>query len=83
MAYFDGLTEVGKQRYQEVKEAGLAAYYQFEVGNVIIPEEDLRNGKLGVDLFAFLKEHQDWVLGYERYGDDPGIYFLNTIDGLF
>ena len=83
MAYLDGLTEEGRKQYQTAKEAGLAAYYQFEVGNIIIPEAELQHGDLGAKLILFLKEHEGWVMGYERYGDDPGIYFLNTIDGLF
>ncbi len=83
MAYLDGLTAEGRARYEEIKKSGLAPYYQFEVGNIIVPDADFKSATLQKKVFDFLREHPDWVFGFERYGDDPGVYYLNNINDLF
>ena len=77
------MTAAGKNRFQEIKSSGLEFYYQFQVGNLIIPEDHFNNPATNLLIINFLKEHQGWVLGYERYGEEPGHFYINSIDELF
>lgn len=76
-----GMTFQGRARYELASQFGLGAFYQPEVGNIIIATENLtREVRERVDFF--LLANREWVMGYEEVGEGEYVMYLNTVDDL-
>ena len=71
------LTDKGLARLQLAEAFGLDAFYQEQVGNIIIPECEMW-AKVQIKVWCFLRNNTDWVLGYENPDNRCGYWWLNT-----
>ena len=71
------LTEEGLERLRLAEAFGLNAFYQEQVGNIIIPEWAFTD-RIRTRVGAFLRNNEDWVMGYENPDGECGIWWLNT-----
>ena len=75
------MTAEGKRLYSLVDAYGLGEFYQAEVGNVII-EPDRMTVEVARNVFKFLAEHTEWIMGYEDIGDGEQIIYVAQIAEL-
>lgn len=75
----DYLTVLGRQRLELARKYNLESFYSPFMGNIYIDSkfitEDLMN-----KVHKFLKENQDWVMGYEDNGESMNLYITHLDD---
>lgn len=67
-----GLTPKGEESYELAERYGFAEFYQFEVGNIIIPETNFL--RVANQALKLIREN-DWILGYEE-----GYYYITEAE---
>mgnify|MGYP003482042365 CR=1 FL=1 len=58
------LTDKGLARLQLAEAFGLDAFFQEQVGNIVIADWEFTD-KIRTRVAAFLRTNTDWVMGYE------------------
>ena len=76
------ITEEGKKRIELINKYGLIDYYNEFAGNIIISQSQM-NDEIKSKIFIFISNNMNWVLGFEKYDNTEGYYYLNTIEDLF
>ena len=75
------MTDLGKATLALARAYNLGAYYNPYVGNITIDETEFTLDVV-TNVNRFLKENQDWVMGYEEYDDDMRCIYLVQRDEL-
>jgi hypothetical protein len=73
------MTDEGIRIYELVKSYELGMYYNEFAGNILIPEFEM-NTEILIRVTAFLRNNEEWVLGYENCDGEEGVWYLNTRD---
>ena len=67
------MTELGYTTYKLVQSYGLGQFYNKYMGNLIILESMITVEMMS-NILNFLKNNEDWIMGYENCFGESSIY---------
>lgn len=67
------VTDEGRRVAELVSKYGLINFYQYPVGNLIFAPHEMTIDVMS-RVMKFLRENQEWVMGFEEDGVSPFIY---------